>query len=173
MSPNRQGPSLYITALTLLISPRVSIDKLERKYRAHFNSLNITKKSLAVISSCCLKSFPCMSIMDVLLLARIWWFLEILGTKWVMRSSRIWNIAQFRNVYMPNCNNWLLVGYLSNKLYFSSFDDNFQHRSRKQKSLETLQIWAKLRDKQVWWSKTHGLFEVLPNIISANYPSWY
>ena len=89
MSPNRQGPSLYNTALALLISPRVSIDKLERKYRAHFNSLNIIKKSLAVISSCCLKSFPCMSIMDVLLLARILWVLEILGTKLVIRSSRI------------------------------------------------------------------------------------
>ena len=42
-------------------------------------AISITKKSLAVISSCCLKSSPCMSIMDVLLLARIWWVLEILG----------------------------------------------------------------------------------------------
>ena len=36
MSPNQ----LYITALALLISPRMSIDKVERKYRAHFNNLN-------------------------------------------------------------------------------------------------------------------------------------
>ena len=115
-----------------------------------------------------------MSIMDVLLLARIWWVLEILG------QSELCGLEEYaisQNFEMCTCQIvtigcWLVIyqtSFIFRRLTII-FNIGQENKNRLNLVLNSnSQIRAKSRDTQVWWNKTHGLFEVFPNVISANH----
>ena len=85
-----------------------------------------------------------MSIMDVLLLARIWWVLEILGTKLVMRSSRIWNIAKLDEV--------VFVQFIDVRLVLGSVSLSRHHKKIKWINTKIVEYGNYNRRNGVVWS---------------------